>query len=22
KGQQDNHTLFKGIQPNLLGERW
>jgi NADH-quinone oxidoreductase subunit F len=22
KGPQDNHTLFKGIQPNLLGERW
>jgi NADH-quinone oxidoreductase subunit F len=22
KGPQDNHTRLKGIQPNLLGERW
>ena len=22
QGPHDNHKLFKGIQPNLLGERW
>ncbi|MCE9862466.1 NADH-ubiquinone oxidoreductase-F iron-sulfur binding region domain-containing protein, partial [Aeromonas caviae] len=22
KAPHDNHKLFKGIQPNLLGERW
>ncbi|OSM52120.1 NADH dehydrogenase, partial [Aeromonas salmonicida subsp. salmonicida] len=22
KGPSDHHSLLKGIQPNLLGERW